>query len=338
MKQKQIDPWILTAPAGEIYIQIDKNSNTIIPNGRLIKPYGNSYDVAPHPFGLVLSPDGNTAVTANSGTNPLSITILRNITSSKPEIQQVPAGNFTDDGVLSAVFMGLAISNDNKTVYVSGGQENKIYMFDLATGNKLDSISCSLKNDIIDYSNGYLGDMVISNDGNLLYVVDQLNFRVVILDINSKRILHNVPVGRYPFGIALAPNGEKAYVANVGMYEYKKIPGITEENIKEKGLDFPPFGYGTEEAAKGIENDSMSVPGLGDPNAIEAFSVFTIDLTDPTHPYVSARNKTGHLVGAMVEGIPAVGGSSPNSVVATDDYVFVSNGNNDNISVIDIKE
>jgi YVTN family beta-propeller protein len=40
----------------------------------------------------------------------------------------------------------------------------------------------------------------------------------------------------------------------------------------------------------------------------------------------------------MVEDIPAVGGSSPNSIVATDDYVFVSNGNNDNISVISVKK
>ena len=40
----------------------------------------------------------------------------------------------------------------------------------------------------------------------------------------------------------------------------------------------------------------------------------------------------------MVEGIPAVGGSSPNSMVATDKYVFVSNGTNDNISVISIEQ
>ncbi|MFZ6011365.1 MAG: bifunctional YncE family protein/alkaline phosphatase family protein, partial [Bacteroidota bacterium] len=38
------------------------------------------------------------------------------------------------------------------------------------------------------------------------------------------------------------------------------------------------------------------------------------------------------------EGIPAVGGSSPNSMVATDAFVYVSNGNNDNISVIDTKQ
>ena len=55
-------------------------------------------------------------------------------------------------------------------------------------------------------------------------------------------------------------------------------------------------------------------------------------------PSVVAKIKTGHLVGALIDSIPAVGGSSPNSIVATKDYVFVSNGANDNISVISIEQ
>jgi YVTN family beta-propeller protein len=73
-------------------------------------------------------------------------------------------------------------------------------------------------------------------------------------------------------------------------------------------------------------------------NSPEAFSVFTISLENPNEPEVIAKTKTGHLVGAMVEDIPAVGGASPNSLVATTDYVFVTNGTNDNISVISIEK
>ncbi len=39
----------------------------------------------------------------------------------------------------------------------------------------------------------------------------------------------------------------------------------------------------------------------------------------------------------MIDGIPAMGGSSPNSLVTTSDWLFASNGNNDNITVIDLK-
>ncbi len=332
------NPWIITAPAGDRFVTIDKTGETIIPNGRIVAPAGKSIVVAPHPYGLTLSPDGNTAITANSGTGPLSITIIRNILSAKPEVQQVPPGPSTDKGVLASVFMGLAISNDNKIVYVAGGQANKIFTFDIKTGEKRGFIDCSFVSDDVDYSHGYIGDLVLSKDGKKLYAVDQIGFRVVIVDTKTRKLEHSIPVGRYPFGICLSPDEKKIYVANVGMFEYSLINGITKENVGEKALKYPAYGYGSEEMINGIENDSLSVPALGEMNAPEAFSVFTISLEDPDDPKVIAKTKTGHLVGSKVEDIPALGGSSPNSLVATDKYVFVSNGTNDNVSVISIEK
>ncbi len=336
--QKKDGIYITSAPAGNRYTKINTKGKTVIPNGRFITPLGKTVQVAPHPYGLALSRDGKIAVTANSGTSPLSITIIRNIFSDKPQVQQVPPGPFTDKGVLASVFMGLAISPDNKTIYVSGGQENKIYLFDAATGEKQGTINCASFSPQFDYRYGYIGDMVLSSDGKTLYAVDQINFRMIIINTEKKKVLHNVPVGRYPFGIALSPDEKKVYVANVGMFEYKKIIGIDPKNLKDTALKFPPFAYLSPEARNGYKKDGLIIPGLGDPNVPESFSVWTINLEDPHHPFVSAKIKTGNLVGSMVEGIPAVGGSSPNSIAATSRYVFVSNGNNDNISVIDIKK
>jgi DNA-binding beta-propeller fold protein YncE len=332
------DPWIASAPAGSRFVTIDKSGETVIPNGRIVAPAGKSIVVAPHPYGLTLSPDGNTAITANSGIRPLSISIIRNILSDNPEVQQVPPGPATDEGVLASVFMGLAVSNDNSEVFVAGGQENKIFIFDLNTGAKKDSIDCSFVSDSLDYSHGYIGDLVLSKDGKKLYAVDQIGFRMIIADTETRQLEHSVPVGRYPFGICLSPDGQKIYVANVGMFQYSMVKGITKDNVLEKALEYPPFAYGSEEMVEGIENDSLSVPGLGEMNSPDAFSVFTVSLANPDEPEVIAKTKTGNLVGALVEGIPAVGGSSPNSLVATDDYVFVTNGTNDNISVISIEK
>ena len=120
--------WIISAPCGSRITKIDKHGKTVIPNGRYISPVGTSIVTAPHPYGLTISSDNSIAVTANSGVKPLSITIIRNLLSENPEVQQIPPGPSTDKGVLASVFMGLAISPDNKTVYVAGGQENLIYL------------------------------------------------------------------------------------------------------------------------------------------------------------------------------------------------------------------
>ncbi|WP_319228489.1 bifunctional YncE family protein/alkaline phosphatase family protein [Draconibacterium orientale] len=337
--EKLADPWIATTPAGSRFVEIDQEGETVIPNGRLLTPAGKSIVVAPHPFGLTLSPDGNTAVTANSGTNPLSITIIGNILSDHPEVQQIPPGPSTDKGVLASVFMGLAVSNDNSEVYVAGGQENCIYVFDLNTGEKIDKIDCSFVSELADYSDGYIGDLALSKDGKKIYAVDQIGFRMMIIDTKTGKLEHNVPVGRYPFGICLSPDEKRVYVANVGMFQYNILGGITEENVSEKARKYPTSAYGSEEMKEGyVTEDSLTVHGLGDMNSPEAFSVFTINIEDPDKPEVIAKTKTGNLVGDLVEGIPAVGGASPNSLVATDDYVFVTNGTNDNVSVISIEK
>lgn len=342
----------ISAPAGSEYAQINKNGATVLPNGRIVTPMGKQFTTAPHPYGLVLSPDGNVAVTANSGTNPFSITILKNILAQNPQIQQIPEGAKTDNGVLEACFMGLAIAPNNQTLYVAGGQTNQVFVFDLATGKKKGSINCSAKN----YAHGYLGDMVLSKDGKTLYVVDQIGFRMVVINTETQKIVDNIPTGRYPFGICLSPDESRLYVANVGVFEYKYFTDLDPKNIKGTAHPWPATKYGSKEMEEGIPE--KGIPALGSPNAPEAFSVWsyssqstvnsprstvtnnTMDRGLSTVDYwtVDSKIKTGFLVGQMVEDFPAVGGSSPNSIVATDQYVFVSNGNNDCISVIDIKK
>jgi DNA-binding beta-propeller fold protein YncE len=331
--------WITTVPAGDRYCEIDKSGKSVLPNGRFIQPAGKCITVAPHPYGLTLSHDGDIAVTANSGTNPLSITIIRGLKTQQPVIQQIPSGPDTDRGILASVFMGLAISPDNRVVYVSGGQENKICIFDLATGEKQDSILCQYKDENTDYTDGYIGDMRLTKDGKTLYAVDQIGFRLIIIDTEKKKIRQNVPVGRYPFGVCLSSDEIRVFVANVGMFQYSILPGITKDNANQKAWKFPAYEFNSKEAREGFTtNDGLKVPGLGDPNVPESFSVFTINVTNPDSAFVSAKTKTGHLVGSIIEGIPAIGGSSPNSLAATDEYIFVSNGNNDNISVISVRK
>lgn len=332
---KKDEVWVISAPAGESYTAIHPDSITVIPNGKLLTPRGRQIRVAPHPYGLTLSPDGTIAVTANSGVKPFSISIIRNILSGRPEVQQIPPGAETDEGILAAVFMGLAISPDNRLLYVGGGQEGEILVFDLTSGKKISTLDCNINFSGKQYEDSYIGDLVLSAAGNLIYAVDQTNFRVVIFDTEKRQLVASVGVGRYPFGITLSPDGKRAYVANVGMFEYSKIVGADPDDPERTGLKFPPFAYLSKEAEKGMEIDGFKVPGLGDPNVPESFSVWAIDVENPERANVTAKIKTGNLVGQKVEDFPAVGGASPNSLVATEDRVFVSNGNNDLISVID---
>ncbi|MDP8244617.1 MAG: hypothetical protein P9L94_11090 [Candidatus Hinthialibacter antarcticus] len=328
---------VFSTPAGERYCQIEPDGTTIIPNGRLIRPIGKQLLLEPHPYGLTVSADGQFAVTANSGTEPFSFSVIRNPFSDEPVVRDIPEGVKTDEGVLNACFMGLATAPPPNThiLYASGGDDGTVMVWDLNAYQRIKTIDLNVPFNGRDWKDGYTGDLVLSPDGKRLYVVDQMNFRVVTLDTESGQIIDVVAVGRYPFGLAMTPDGKKLFVANIGLFEYSAVEGFDPNHFIDTTLSFPATKYLSDEMKEGTVAEGIQVPGLGEPNVDEAVSVYVVELDDAGKGAVTQRIKTGVLVGEKVEDIPALGGASPNSVVTDGRFVYVTNGTNDSISVID---
>jgi len=322
----------LRAPAVERPVKIDLSGQTILPNGRLITPLGNHVKVAPHPYGLALSPDGKTLVTANSGTHPFSASIITQLDGPEPQVVQIPPGFKPADADPDSVFLGVAVGPDNRTLYLSEGNNGRVGIFDLVTRQLLYSLSLDGSFQGKTYANSLTAALQLSSDGRRLFVLDLAHFRLVILDTNSKQILSSIPVGRMPFGLAISPDGRIAYVSNVGMFQYSMAPGYDAERPRQTGLDFPPYGFPSKEAAEGTTIDGKQIPGLGDPNVPEANSLWVIGVADPAQPNVTAKIKTGIQVGDK-----SVGGSSPGAVVAGRERVFVSNAAQDSVTIINAR-
>jgi YVTN family beta-propeller protein len=325
------EPWLLRAPAGERYAELNPKGQTILPNGRLLTPVGAMVRVEPHPYGLTASPDGRWVVTTNSDDG---LTILDLSDVAAPVVNLIQDHRGQEAQVLPAAFMGLAVDAKSEVVYVAGAHDWSLMAFSLASRERLFRISCAHETAEGKFDTGFLGDLRLSRDGKRVYAVDQANFRFLTINVEERKVENSIAVGRHPFGVALSPDESRAYVANVGMYEYQRYRDAQGHVAK---LDFPPVGMPSEEAEQGTEVEGVTVPGLGDPNDIRAMSVWTIDISEPGQERVIAKAKTGHLVGEKLEDFPAVGGSSPNSIVATEDSVYVSNGSNDSLTVIDAK-
>lgn len=327
------DGWVMRAPAGERYVELHADGESVLPNGRLITPAGRMFRLHPHPYGLTLSNGGRWVATANSG-EPITLSLVDLKAPDGPKVYQIPENANEGKGVLDAVFMGLQTDASGNTLYVSGGGDWGLMAFNLDTRERLFRIDCAHEAEGREFQYGYLGDIRLSKDGKTIYGVDQSNFRMLVIDVEKQKVVNSIAVGRYPFGIVLSPEGDRAYVANVGMYEYQFIRDADGKLTK---LEFPPFGVPSEEAEEGVEIEGTRVPGLGDPNDTQGMSVFTIDISERGKEAIVGRTKTGLLVGEKIEDFPAVGGSSPNSLAATEKYVFVSNGSNDSITVIGAK-
>jgi DNA-binding beta-propeller fold protein YncE len=340
----QSQKYYLSVPGKEEYTHISKEGITVLPSGRYVTPAGKTIQIAHDPFGMAVSPDGTKTVTLHNGV----FTVIDNGTlrgTMVGWIGDIPGNDRMDyvgasyrnsipSPLPNGSFLGVAFGRDNKTVYLSGGDNGSVIEYDIEKFRKLDSISLNGIADGLDYQDSFTSDLIFNDFANELLVLDRGNFRMVRINLDTKKITASIPTGRQPFGISLSPDHSLAFVANVGMYDYPLLPDLTPENYDSMLLPWHPYGNGTKESINGYTQHNRRIPGVGSPLAPEAMSVYVIDLKKNK---VTDRYKPGYQIGQMIEGAEVVGGASPNSLAVGKNYAYVTNASNDNISVIDYR-
>ena len=307
---------------------------TVLPGGRLLTSTGQFFYTGPGTFGLAISPDGSTLASADGGPNRYSLTVLHSVEGIWQR-QQFTARRKgdpdDDDDEWRSVFMGLAF-DDERELYAAEGNSGRVRLVDPLTGKRIRRYDLNTGG----FADSYSGDMALDRTRGLLYVVDQANFRVVTIDVRKHKVIASVRVGRLPFAISLSPDQRRAYVTNIGTFEYKVVPGADRKQPIETGLPFPAFGFPSVESRKGAkrktERGMVQVPGLGNPNVAESNSLCVLDVSDAEKPRVVKFVPTGVPFGKRSNG-----GSSPSGVTATADQIFVSNANNDSISIVNAR-
>ena len=315
----------LEPPGRDARAHIDGDT-AILVNGRRVTPAGRVLRTQSYAWGLALSPDGSRAAVLHQ--NAFELVDLR----EPYAVRRVPPHDTETPGTRNPLgtgsYMGCAFSPDGKRFYYGSANEGRIIVLDVATV----SVAATIDLDGGGFEDSFPGDLALSRDGRRLFVVDQFNYRLVTVDVESRKVVQSVRVGRNPFAIALSPDERFAWVSNVGMFEYPLVPGVTPENREEKGLPFPAYGVPSKEAEDGVEVNGVRVPGLGSPNHPDAMSVFAVDLAAGR---VVQRIKTGYLVGVDRDDITTVGGASPGALVAGRARIYVANATNDTITIID---
>ncbi len=317
---------VLQVPGKDQYCVIDKAGTTVLPSGRYATPAGEVIPITNDPYGMAVSPDGEKAVTLHNG-------VITVINLNHLGAQRIPSyDNKIPSPFSKGSFLGVAFSPDSKHVYLSGGDKGDVVIYDIENYKKVGAISLNGKIKGEDYQDSFTSDLMLNPDRNELLVLDRGNFRLVRVDLNSKKITASVKVGRQPFGLAISPDKKQAFVANVGVYSYPLVEGATPENYEYLRISHHPYGENTPESREGTIVEGKVVPGLGSPNHPDAMSVFTIDLEKNE---VINKFKTGYLIGETVEDAEVVGGASPNSIAVGKQYAYVTNASNDNIAIID---
>ena len=318
---------ILEVPAKDEYCTINESGISVLPSGRQLTPAGELIRITHDPFGMARSPDNQKIVTLHNGVfTIIDVATMNHI--------RVPSYDKSIPSPLShGSFLGVAFAEDNKTVFLSGGDNGAVIVYDIQSMQRVDSISLDGLIDGIDYEDSFTSDLLYHNSE--LLILDRANFRLVRYHLQRRTFTASIPVGRQPFGLSISKDGSMAFVANVGMYAYPLVEGLTKENYDQFVISRHPYSDNSKESIEGTVVEGKNIPGVGSPLVAEAMSVFTIDLESNK---VIDKYKTGYQIGDMVEDAEVVGGASPNSIAVGESRIYVTNATNDNVAVIDLKK
>jgi YVTN family beta-propeller protein len=320
----------LHAPAVNTYATHDPAGITVLPNGRQLRPEGEHLPLGRFPHGLAMSRDGKRLFVPSDGVGQ----ILTEWQSGALKIVELnpPKPDGKKKGHLNAG--GADFSPDGALLYWSSGDRGTVFVFDTASTELLAEIPLNAEVGGKKFEDSYAADLKVSGDGRYVYCADVANFRLAIADAKERRVVGSIPVGRYPY--TLAVTGSRVFVANIGLFEYSAVPPPSDGKSDPRGLTRPPFGYPSKAARDGITLEGRKIPGLGDDNGPQSFSVTGVDVTNPQTPKVLSHLKTGLLIRAPSDNGTTVGGSAPNYLAVSGGSLFVSNGNNDLIERIDL--
>lgn len=106
--------------------------------------------------------------------------------------------------------VALAISPDDKTLYVAEMLSDTVSAYDVTTGSLVNRVNLDIsgRTDVYPYA------LAISKDGKYLFVAEQGTNTVDVIATSSFNIAHSIPVGSHPEAFALTSDGSTLYVAN----------------------------------------------------------------------------------------------------------------------------
>src|SRR5688500_7446259 len=184
--QKQVN--VLQVPGRKEFCKIEEKGISVLPSGRFVTPAGELIRITHDPFGMAISPDGKKAVTLHNGV----FTIIDLVSLNHIRIPSY------DDKLISPLsngsFLGVAFAPDSKTIYLIGGDNGAVIIYDITTFQRLDSISLNGKINGEEFGDSFTSDLLLNKDKNELLVLDRGNFRMVRIDLFTKAITASLKV------------------------------------------------------------------------------------------------------------------------------------------------
>ncbi len=300
-----------------------KPGGTLLPNGWTITPQGAQIPVSDLPLNMVISPDGHYLVVTTNGDGDQTI-----------EVIDLAVGKSVQTITVKKSWLGIAFAPDGKRLFVSGGDDNEILVFDFAAGratqtgklllgsSEYHALNDKQRDEARKSGRGeyaFPASLAVTPDGRRLYAAENLTHKVAVVDLTTQRVISKIAVGDYPYDCVISTDGRRAYVSNWGSRSLSVIDTSSNQVIGEVRTGDHPNDLeltrdGRTLYVANANSNSVSVVDTGQGKEIEAIST----VLHPKSPI----------------------GSTPNAVALSRDEktLYIANADNNDVAVVDVSE
>lgn len=297
----------LTLPAQKTKVRKHSSTSAVmLPNGWSLTPAGRSLEAGDLPLNIAVAHSKKWIAITNNGQSTQTIQLVDILQERVLYTIEIPKA-----------FYGLKFSKDDKHLYASGGNDNRILKYGIEQDKLI------LKDSIL------LGKkwpekispvgIEIDDDRSILYTVTKENNSLYVVDLFTKKIVRQVSLGHEAYACLLSPDKKELFISLWGGKKvaiYNAISGEISGHI--------PVSLNPNELVLTGNGHTLFVANAGDN------SVSVID--------TKTRKVVEVLNAALFAGAPA--GSSTNGVALSENekLLYIANADNNFLAVFDVSK
>ena len=282
---------------------IEKN-RVRLPNGWSLTPAGRQLPLGDLPLNIAVSRTQRFLAVTNNGQSTQSIQLV-----------DVKAGKILDNKIIDKSWGGLVFSGDEKFLYASGGNDNWILKYAITNGKLITADTIKLgapwPNKISP------SGLAIDDERQLLYIVTKENNSLYVVDLKSKAIHKQLPLGGEAYTCLLSPDKKELYISGWGM---DKI--LIYDTWKQVVVDSIKVGDNPNDMCLSVKGNYLYVSNAND-NSVSVIEI--------------KKRKVLETLNAALYSTK-LSGSTTNSVSLSQDEktLYIANADNNCLAVFDV--
>jgi YVTN family beta-propeller protein len=276
----------------------------VLPNGWSLSPAGRNFPLGDLPLNIAVSHDGKRMAVTNNGQSIQSIQLI------DPAAEKV-----LHTVVIPKAWYGLAFSDDDKSLYASGGNDNRINQYNIID-NKLVFTDSFLLGKPWPKKIAPAG-IAVDNKSNKLFVVTTEDSSLYVINTATKAILYKMSLGAEGYACVLSPKKDHLYISVWGGDQVLQV------NTKNYTVGARVVvGDNPNEICMTKKGDYLFVANAND-NAVSVIQTSTMKVIETLNAALFADA----VPGATSNGV---------SLSADEKRLYIANADNNSLAVFDV--